>query len=130
MIKLELSMDPRDTQELVNALRKLIDKLEFSDDILKLDGPINDCHGNAIGYVEYERTVQNGMIRLGEGRCGTYLIVNCDSGCDILVQTDWDFPGIASTFGWGGDCQDIAGAVEYLDEHIGDEVEDPGYFLD
>lgn len=23
-----------------------------------------------------------------------------DNGQDILIQTDWDWPGIASTFGW------------------------------
>jgi len=68
----------------------------------------------------------------------------------ILVQTDWDYPGTASTFGWSpckgckGDCrgttdgtvdckkktasQMISDAREYLDNHVGKVVEDPGYF--
>jgi len=28
-----------------------------------------------------------------------YLVVN-DDGRDMLVQSDWDYPGVASTFGW------------------------------
>ena len=64
----------------------------------------------------------------------------------ILVQTDWDFPGVAQAFGWtpchcGGtdgtvDCRDcgrtagemITEADQYLFEHDGERVEDPGYF--
>lgn len=61
----------------------------------------------------------------------------------ILIQSDWDFPGVATTFGWtpcpcGGtdgtvDCphktasQMIAEAQEYLDSHEGTTAEDPGY---
>ena len=44
------------------------------------------------------------MIRLARGQFGTYLVENlADDGtvaADILVQTDYDFPGIAGTFGW------------------------------
>lgn len=70
-----------------------------------------------------------------------------------LVQADYDAPGVASAFGWsvsqvgdGGcehrgtdgtvDCRDcgtkstafIAAAIDFLNDHDGDEVEDPGYF--
>ena len=31
---------------------------------------------------------------------GCFLIREVDTGKSILVQTDWDFPGTASTFGW------------------------------
>ena len=74
------------------------------------------------------------------------LIEMCQE-CDVLVCpvcTDWDYPGVASTFGWAPcDCGFTDGTVdcehktasemiyeagEYLDEHIGDVVEDPGYF--
>lgn len=68
-----------------------------------------------------------------------------DNGEDILVQTDWDYPGIATTFGWNSPCKcgasdgtidcDCATAAEmigqardYLYENDGMEVEDPGYF--
>lgn len=95
------------------------------------------------------------MIRLGSDFCGDYLLVKVDwdeksqswqeTGRDILVQTDWDFPGTASTFGWIAcnqcnqtdgtvDCDHhtvsemIQDAIHYLDDHIGNIVEDPGYF--
>lgn len=62
----------------------------------------------------------------------------------VLVQTDWDYPGLASTFGWSP-CHDetdgtvdcpcgktagelIAEASQYLNEHCGEVVDDPGYF--
>lgn len=48
----------------------------------------------------------------------------------VLIQTDWDRPGVARTFGWSGDDADIKGATEYLDSCVanGRVVEDPGYF--
>ena len=62
----------------------------------------------------------------------------------VLIQTDWDYPGTASTFGWpvGCDCstdgtvdcqhktasEHMASAYEYLSGSIGKVVEDPGYF--
>lgn len=82
-------------------------------------------------------------ITLEHGDHGTYLLV-ADDGRDILVQTDWDYPGVASTFGWQAcscgltdgtvDCahrkagEMIQEAAAYLDDHIGDQVDDPGYF--
>ncbi len=82
-------------------------------------------------------------ITLEQGDFGTYLVV-AEDGQDILIQTDFDFPGIASTFGWSPcecgatdgtvDCghktasQMIAEAQRFLDENIGQSVEDPGYF--
>ena len=62
----------------------------------------------------------------------------------VLIQTDWEYPGTASTFGWsvGCDCstdgtvdclhktasEHMASAYEYLSDNIGKVVEDPGYF--
>lgn len=91
------------------------------------------------------------MLRLEEGSFGwDYLLVDTETGEDLLIQTDWDYPGVASTFGWSPctgcrkackgetdgtiDCArrtagaHISSAQEYLDKHIGDEVDDPGYF--
>jgi hypothetical protein len=82
-------------------------------------------------------------ITLREGDFGTFRIV-ADDGRDILVQTDWDFPGLASTFGWSP-CfcgatdgtvycdhktadEMIADAREFLTAHVGDAADDPGYF--
>lgn len=83
------------------------------------------------------------------------LLIESDNGKDILVQTDWDLPGIASTFGWSlrevqlpdQDCehpntdgtidceccglkasQFIAAAGEWLNDNDGATAEDPGYF--
>jgi hypothetical protein len=82
-------------------------------------------------------------ITLEQGDFGTYLVV-AEDGRDILIQTDFDYPGIASTFGWSPcecgatdgtvDCrhktasQMIAEAQAFLDDNIGQSVEDPGYF--
>lgn len=83
------------------------------------------------------------MITLELGQFGDYLIVN-DNGRDVLIQTDWDYPGVASTFGWCPcecgftdgtvDCEHrtaddmIQEASQYILDHIGDTVDDPGYF--
>jgi hypothetical protein len=100
-------------------------------------------------------------VRLEEGDYGTYLLVPIATNSEIkemeyknrkefqaenekLIQTDWDFPGVASTFGYVPcscgktdgtiDCdhktasQMISEAQDYLDAHIGKVVEDPGYF--
>lgn len=81
-------------------------------------------------------------ITLESGDFGTYLLV-ADDGAEVLVQTDWDFPGVASTFGWCPchcgttdgtvDCphntaSEMIAAAAYLDDHVGESVEDPGYF--
>jgi hypothetical protein len=72
---------------------------------------------------------------------GTYLTGEQDT---VLVQTDWDYPSVASAFGYvpcvcgetdgTADCahftasEMIQNAQEYLDDHIGAIAEDPGYF--
>jgi len=82
-------------------------------------------------------------ITLLEGDCGTFLL-RADDGRDLLVQTDWDFPGVASTFGWcpcpcGAtdgtvDCDHrsvgemIDDARAFLRERFGSTSNDPGYF--
>ena len=89
--------------------------------------------------------------------CCPCMIVDEASGRNLLVQTDWDFPGVASTFGWNmadvqrddghSHCQhsftdgtiDCAGcgvtasqfidaAREYIEQHDGATADDPGYF--
>jgi hypothetical protein len=82
-------------------------------------------------------------ITLQEGDFGTFLLV-CDDGRDLLVQTDLDYPGLASSFGWSAcscgetdgtvDCphrtadEMIAEAGDFLRAHAGDTADDPGYF--
>jgi hypothetical protein len=62
----------------------------------------------------------------------------------LLIQTDWDYPKVASLFGWipcpcghtDGTIrcehrtprQMIVEAYDFLKERIGASVEDPGYF--
>lgn len=86
---------------------------------------------------------------------GAVCKIVADDGRDILVQQDWDAPGIARTFGWNigdivgtiptcrhphtdgtVDCPDcflkagvfIHDARHWLDMHDGESVDDPGYF--
>ena len=51
-----------------------------------------------------------------------------DEANTVLVQSDWDFPGIARTFGGSFEEDQIAEAGEWLHDNIGAEAEDPGYF--
>ena len=79
-----------------------------------------------------------------EADFGCYLLV-ADDGRDRLIQDDRDWPGLASSFGWqpchretdgtidcpvcGRLCEDmIEDANEFLNKHVGDSIEDPGYF--
>jgi hypothetical protein len=75
----------------------------------------------------------------------------------VLVQTDWDFPGTAASFGWDitklqkigqpkcdhdgtdgtVDCgcgitasEFIDNARDFLDDHEGATAKDPGYFVE
>lgn len=83
-------------------------------------------------------------------------IVSADGSESILVMTDWDWPGVASTFGWSLrdlrldgyppcehagtdgtiDCPEcgmpthefIVAAGAWLSDHDGATADDPGYF--
>ncbi len=78
-------------------------------------------------------------------------IVSTDKqGDGLLIQTDWDWPGVASTFGWSPctgcpascegatdgtiDCDRriaddmIRSARAWIEEHYGAVADDPGYF--
>lgn len=99
-------------------------------------------------------------IRLGRHQYGyTISRVDGDGFDDLLVQTDYDYPGVASSFGWSvvnveepkphafsTPCEHgatdgtiecacgtpastfIASARDWLDDHLGDTADDPGYF--
>jgi hypothetical protein len=67
------------------------------------------------------------MITLENGSFGWDYIINCcETGETVLIQTDHDYEGVASAFGWTG----AGSAQDYLDEvaDSGTEVTDPGYF--
>ena len=75
--------------------------------------------------------------------CG-YLVCDTGSERNLIVQTDWDFPGLASCMGYVPcncgetdgtvDCahktasQMIEEARQYIDDHLEEEYNDPGYF--
>lgn len=79
-----------------------------------------------------------------------YIVRSVDTGEEIFFQVDWDFPGLASTFGWSPctDCSEgckgatdgtvpckqrsvaemIEEATVWLDNCDGDTAANPGYF--
>jgi hypothetical protein len=88
-----------------------------------------------------------------ERGCTGINVIDKATGRDMYVQLDFDFPGLASTFGWspapwrgckheGTDgtirCEGcgksatafISEAYDWLLENEGIEAEDPGYFED
>lgn len=88
------------------------------------------------------------MITLDRESCG-YIVTDVKTGEDVFFQLDWDFPGLARTFGWvmaGKDCEHemtdgtircercgktptefISEAIDFLDSNTGAVAEDPGY---
>lgn len=90
---------------------------------------------------------QTMTLTLSRGPGGLYYEVTAEDGRSQTVQTDWDYPGLASSFGFvpcpecGAtdgtvDCPHrkasdmIAAAADYLDAHDGETIDDPGYFVD
>ena len=80
-------------------------------------------------------------------------LLEAEDGRDRLIQTDWDAPGIARSFGWNigevgtGECPHestdgtvtckgcgkkagdfITAALDWIQDNDGAEIEDPGYF--
>ena len=82
-------------------------------------------------------------ITLKDGPYWTFVLESAE-GNSRLIQQDWDFPRIASAFGWTPcwcgetdgtiECEHrsvsemIWEAYEFLNGRVGDTVEDPGYF--
>lgn len=58
-----------------------------------------------------------------------YVIIDNETKDEVLVQIDFQRPGVARTFGWVGDDDDIEGATKFLNDNIGAEADDPGYFM-
>jgi hypothetical protein len=85
------------------------------------------------------------MLRLQypQGTRLAFLLVCTETGRDVWVGEDWDFPCVARNFGFVPcDCGETDGTVDcphktatdmitaardWLDDHIGDTCEDPGY---
>ena len=70
-------------------------------------------------------------ITLEPGPYFTFLL-KAECGDSRLVQIDTDFPGVARSFGWEGPPREtkesIWDAYEFLEEHVGADIDDPGYF--
>lgn len=143
---------------IVKSINENIARVEF--DRLRTTVPVDVnwiFHVDSSKYESESSRRTAGGIRLDEDGFGDYVLTEVDedgneTGEDLLVQTDWDYPATAANFGWdlgasedGCDhrytdgtiaCPDcgkspgdfITQAAEYLDDHIGDEAEDPGYF--
>lgn len=103
--------------------------------------------GKFVTDAESQPCLPIGEITVKKGPAGSYIIER-DDGQEIPIQTDWDFPGLASAFGfipcWCGmtdgtiPCEHkkpeemISAAGDYLDDVVNMEkwAEDPGYFSD
>lgn len=92
------------------------------------------------------------QITIQHAQFGNYMILRLplssdalDESNSILIQVDTDRTGLASAFGWVPcpDCRATDGTVDcahrtseemieeatdYLDDHIGEAADDPGYF--
>lgn len=104
-----------------------------------------------------KKTNQDNTIALERLDCAPgFIIRRIEDGESILVQTDWDYPSTAETFGWNKcsfqvdenircehsetdgtiDCPDcpatasdfICAAANWLYDNEGAESDDPGYF--
>ena len=63
-------------------------------------------------------------ITLQAGHFGWDFYLVASDGRKIYVQFDSDCEGVARSFGWDGS----GSATEYLAEHVGQSIDDPGYF--
>jgi len=41
-----------------------------------------------------------------------------------FIQSDWEYPGTASKFGWVGEDSDLSGAYQFLCDNVGKIVEE------
>jgi hypothetical protein len=55
-------------------------------------------------------------------------IANQADGRSVFIQSDWDYPGVARSFGWPGEDSQIGEAFQFLCDNVGATAEDPGYF--
>jgi hypothetical protein len=70
-----------------------------------------------MAFVEFSRRAPTG-----------FLIVPDDGDADddnqtTLIQSDWDYPGVARSMGWGGEDNQISEALEWIEAHEGEEFE-------
>ena len=71
-------------------------------------------------------------ISLEQTDFGCYLIIDEDTGDDILYQSDWDRPALASMFGWEPCpfCRATDGTVDCEHRHASAMIQSAGNFLD
>ena len=122
---------------------------EDDDEDLLTDGSLKEgSHGKDSGRIMLDCDVYGGICK----------IVDLDTDKDIFVQTDYDAPSVAGTFGWNirdvqkdekdpcdhrgtdgsVDCREcgvtasefISSAIEWIDNNDGAQAENPGYTFD
>lgn len=64
------------------------------------------------------------QITLQSGQFGWDFVLAADDGRTVYIQSDSDREGVARSFGWAGNGE----VVEFLAEHVGQSIDDPGYF--
>lgn len=70
------------------------------------------------------------VIRLESGQFGWDYVIRCGSK-ELLIQTDWDYPGVASAFGWiACTCGETDGTVDCSHKTASQMIQDAQKFLD
>jgi len=63
---------------------------------------------------------------------GVSFLLRSENGTTRLVQTDREFPLVAKSLGWTGVDEESGDnawdAYEFLERHLGESIDDPGYF--
>ena len=82
----------------------------------------------------------NGSIAVEHGPAGSYIVCQCtgepndmdwSESDSILFQLDWDFPSLASAFGFiPCDCGETDGTVDCKHHTAGDMIESATTYLD
>jgi hypothetical protein len=131
MIKLRIDIETENAsacaQEVVDILADIAADITLG---TQLHSTVRDTNGNAIGHVDFEYTSAK-RVRFEKGNFGCYRVVNVDDKSDYIEVGGCNLCDLAYAFGcsYGGDFS-VDDAEHYLDQHIGDVVDDfPGGYL-
>ena len=70
-----------------------------------------------MAFVEFSRRAPTGFLVVPDNGDPE------DDSQTTLIQTDWDYPGVARSMGWGGEDDQFSEAYDWIREHEGEEFE-------